>query len=118
MTTKSPLSLVAMELAAQLSLRNRTLNIVWRRRDRNQEADALTNEVFDGFSEHLRVDTSGWQDRLLCLPAMAAAFPDFAAAAQEQRARQGQGPATGAALRSQAAKRLAGARKLRDRQPW
>ena len=31
------------------------LNLGWRPRDQNQEADDLTNEVFDRFSQELRI---------------------------------------------------------------
>ena len=48
LTTKFPLCLVAMELASQLSTRHWDLNLAWRRRGTNVQADALTNEEFGG----------------------------------------------------------------------
>jgi len=55
LTTKMPLCLVLLELASQMNERNTSLQLAWRRRDRNQEADDLTNGKFDGFDPALRV---------------------------------------------------------------
>ena len=49
-STKYPLYLVLMERSLQLRRRNLLLSVAWRPRDENVEADALTNEVFTGFS--------------------------------------------------------------------
>ena len=65
---RPPLSLVAMELAYQLCVRNRRLDLVWRGRERNEEADALTNEDFAAFDPGLRVDASAVA--LRCLPGL------------------------------------------------
>ena len=58
MTTKFPLCLVAMELASQLSSRHLDLNLAWRRRDTNAEADALTDEEFGAFDPAMRLDAA------------------------------------------------------------
>ena len=58
LTTRYPLCLIHMELTAQLEARNAALSLKWRRRELNQEADDLTNEVFDGFNPARRVDLS------------------------------------------------------------
>ena len=68
MTTKLPLGLVCMELAAQLSHRHLDLNLVWRRRTENTEADDLTNQRFEAFSPRLRVDTVGVPSKFICMP--------------------------------------------------
>jgi len=73
LTTKYPLCLVAMELAAQLTDRNLDLRLDWRPRDQNTEADALTNEVYEGFDPARRVDASGVHSRLLCVPELESA---------------------------------------------
>jgi hypothetical protein len=54
-STKYPLYLVLMELAEQLRARRLLLQVAWRPRDENEEADALTNEVFAAFSPEKRV---------------------------------------------------------------
>jgi hypothetical protein len=54
-TTKFPLFLVLMEVAEQLRKRQIVLSVVWRPREENAEADALTNEAFEAFAPHLRV---------------------------------------------------------------
>ena len=44
-----------MELSEQMRFRNMIFSIAWRLRDENEEADALTNEVYTGFDPGLRV---------------------------------------------------------------
>ena len=53
MTTKFPSTLVLMELAEELSARNCALQLQWIRRDLNQLADDLTNEISPRTSESL-----------------------------------------------------------------
>ena len=48
-TTRWPLMLINMRLSVLLSAARLQLNLVWRPRDENPEADALTNGIFDGF---------------------------------------------------------------------
>ena len=55
MSTKFPLYLIAMELSAQLEARGSRLIAEWAPRELNQQADDLTNGVFEGFSPDLRV---------------------------------------------------------------
>lgn len=50
-----PLSVVVMELACQLEA-NLELDLRWVPRLQNEEADALTNELFDGFSPENRIE--------------------------------------------------------------
>ena len=56
MTTRMPLCLVLLELASQMNERNTSLLLTWRRRDRNQEADDLTNNKFEAFDPALRAN--------------------------------------------------------------
>ena len=70
LTTKFPLCLVAMELASQLTVRHLDLRLAWRRRDRNEEADALTNEDFSAFDPAHRVNASGASKHFMCLREM------------------------------------------------
>ena len=55
MTTKLPVSAVLMQLASMLASRGLWLNLEWAPRELNKEADALTNENFDGFDSSLRI---------------------------------------------------------------
>ena len=73
LTTKFPLCLVAMELAAQLTVRHLDLSLEWRRRDTNEEADALTNECFDSFDPALRLDATKASASFLCMKELEAA---------------------------------------------
>jgi hypothetical protein len=65
MTTRYPLCLILMELSAQLESYKIDLDLRWRRRDENVEADALTNHEFEGFDPDLRVGINlkelGWK---------------------------------------------------------
>ena len=70
LTTKFPLCLVAMELASQLTVRHLDLRLAWRRRDRNEEADALTTEDFSAFDPAHRLDASGASKHFMCLQEM------------------------------------------------
>ena len=63
----SALYFIAMELAAQLLDRGLSLDLCWRRGDRNTETDALNNEDVSGF------DLSG----MICLPELSAACSGF-----------------------------------------
>ena len=45
-----------MELACQLDEANLELDLRWVPRLQNEEADALTNELFDGFSPENRIE--------------------------------------------------------------
>lgn len=56
MSCKYPLSIVVMELAAQLKARGWELDLGWIPRGQNCEADALTNDEFAGFSPELRIN--------------------------------------------------------------
>ena len=101
-TTKLPLALVAMELAAQLAKRNLELDLKWRRRDLNVEADALTNGKFEGFAGGLRADASRVADTFICLPQLSRAW---------------ESSRTGESMNLKRAPR-GDKRKLRERDPW
>ena len=66
--TKYPMYLVLIELSEQMRLRNMIFSIAWRPRDENEEADALTNEVFTGFDPGLRVPLQWDKLEFLVLP--------------------------------------------------
>ena len=55
MSCAFPLSMVLMELSAQLGHMDLHLQLNWVPRDQNTEADALTNECFDEFNPDLRI---------------------------------------------------------------
>lgn len=56
MSCKYPLSIVVMELAAQLHALGMELDLNWVPRGQNTEADALTNAEFQGFDKSRRID--------------------------------------------------------------
>ncbi len=55
MSTKYPLCVIVMELAAQMEKRGARLSVDWAPRDFNVEADELSNGVTKSFSDRLRV---------------------------------------------------------------
>ena len=58
MSTKWPLSGLLIELSEQLRRRNIELHLDWLPREKNQEADAITNQDFSSFSPELQVPIS------------------------------------------------------------
>ena len=55
-SSRYPLSIIAMELATQLDRKGVDLDLQWVPRWQNQEADDLTNECFDDFTESNRIE--------------------------------------------------------------
>ena len=55
MTTKFPSLLLLLELSETLRVMKTSLNLRWRKRDENIEADQLTNLDFSSFKESLRI---------------------------------------------------------------
>ena len=88
LTTKYPLCLVAMELAAQLTLKHLDLRLDWRPRESNVEADALTNEDFTGFDPARRVDAAGVHLKFACMPELEAATREW----RRNRHKEGMAP--------------------------
>ena len=58
MSCKYPLSIVVMELAAQMKKFEMELNLGWVPRGQNVEADALTNSEFEGFDPDKRINVA------------------------------------------------------------
>lgn len=55
MTTKFPLFLILIELVEQLEKQGVILELIWQRRELNQDADDLTNKKFCNFNPELRM---------------------------------------------------------------
>ena len=73
LTTKWPLGAVLMQLSSLLSAQEAWLSLTWVPRESNCEADALTNDVFAGFSEARRIHCS-WPLLLASFPVLAASL--------------------------------------------
>ena len=110
MSTKFPLYVVLMEVAAQLESSRVALSLAWRPRDENEEADALTNEVFAGFDPQLRVQVA-WRDlKFQVLPrVLDLALSHFRALSAAKRE---------ARTTALASKRRRESVPLREREPW
>ena len=55
LSTKFPLTILIMELSEQLRTRNAALSLRWVPREQNQEADDLTNLLFEKFDDKHRI---------------------------------------------------------------
>ncbi len=87
MSTKFPLCLIVMELAAQLEHHQMRLNVEWAPRDYNQEADDLSNLRFDGFHPARRLGTRVEDLNFIVLDRLLRHALDFEAARQEKKSR-------------------------------
>ena len=87
-TTRWPLMAINMQLSSRLSKARAVLNLRWRLREENTEADDLTNEKFDEFDPALRI-TMTLQDMempiLLALVATRAEFEEAKLLAKNDR---------------------------------
>ena len=112
-STKYPMYLVLMELSEQMRLRNIIFSIAWRPRDENEEADALTNEVFTGFDSGLRVLLQWDKLEFLVLPHLTEVAEAHFKALQELKT-----DARRACLGEQDASLQQKRRRLRETDPW
>ena len=85
-TTKWPLMALNMQMSSMLSRARLGLNLQWRPREENTEADDLTNERFNDFYPKLRVEVS-WQSLdLSILHALVTAHGEFEEAKRSAKA--------------------------------
>ena len=83
------------------------LDLKWRRRNLNVEADKLTNENFDGFLPENRVDASGVARNFLCLNTLAGVWKFV-----PEEEKKGVAPARGHREKKRKIN------PLREREPW
>ena len=55
MSTRYPITLLLMELAEEMRAIDLRLDLIWVKREENEDADSLTNEDFEKFEEEMRV---------------------------------------------------------------
>ena len=77
LTTTYPLALVLMQVSVLLSEKKLWLGLQWIPRERNTEADALTNDDFSGFAEHLRISVRFAELRLEVVEKFAVHYRDM-----------------------------------------
>ena len=113
MTTNYPLCLLVMELAATLESKQLLLEAAWAPREWNAEADALTNEDFQGFRPENRVPFDFASHRWLVFDTLREAGRMFYQEVRDVRAKR---PATGPVSRR---RRRGGKKKtLKEKDPW
>eukprot|EP00435_Cladocopium_sp_Y103_P073986 s172_g46.t1 len=93
-TTKWPLMLLNLQLSASLSKARLYLDLRWRPREENTEADALTNENFEGFAEEDRVNLLFQDMDLSLVEALWGTKLQFDEARQAAREAAAQSPAS------------------------
>ena len=103
MTTKFPLCAVVMEMGAQMDRLGTRLELRWVPKDKNVEADALSNGNLHGFNEKLRMPVKVFNLKWMVLDDMIASGDEFQADRQVKR--------TWARKRKQRGERL-------RREPW
>ena len=112
MTSKFPLVVILVELAAQLEDRNIDLALDWVPRDQNEPADALSNGDFAMFDEKRRVHIDLSQTKWLLLPEVlkvsAGLYQDIQTAKARRKLDGPRAPA----------RRIPAGGRLRDRDPW
>ena len=116
-TTKYPLGVVLMELAAQSQVRGVSLRARWIPRLQNEEADALTNSDFSAFdpAKRLEVDLATLDFRLL--HELFAAGDSYIADLEKIKKSE-QARASVSHTRPAPKKRKLAGQKLRDTNPW
>ncbi len=88
-TNKFPLSIIIMELSAQLEARQARLDLHWVPRETNAEADRLSNGNSAGFSPHLRVPIDVASLDFILLPKLIEFGLAYSEAARARRRRSG-----------------------------
>ena len=104
-TTKWPPAAILIELAHQCDSRGLDFGLTWRRRDRNVEADALTNENFAGFDPLKRIQVEPSAMPFALLPRLLSMGYDFMRDLLETKA-------------SAKTERPRGRKRLREKGPW
>ena len=107
MTSKYPLVVILIEMAEQLAAENVGLALRWVPRLQNEEADALTNECFDGFTSSLRVGTRLEDLKFIALDRLMGQVGELMA---EIAARKSLGPVVGPPSSKK--------QRLRETDPW
>jgi len=114
-STRFPLCVVLMELAVQKESLGLLMDTEWAPRYANEEADALSNGVLDGFAPERRRGGESLKDmKFIVLEEMMALGERFYREAQEKRAADKDGQAPKARKRKKGKKALT----LRQRDPW
>ena len=85
---------INMQMSSALARSRTTLNLSWRPREENTEADDLTNEVFEGFDPALRVAVKLKDLDLTILHALVAVHSEFEDAKKAAKADRLKDPAS------------------------
>jgi len=93
-TAKWPLMALNMQMSSMLSKARFGLNLQWRPREENTEADDLTNERFDDFDPKLRVEVSLQSMDLSILQALVLVHDEFEVAKQSAKVERERDPAS------------------------
>jgi len=118
-SSKYPLYLVLMELSEQLESRGLILNLAWRPRDENEQADALTNGHYGAFNTARRLPVVWSKVKWLVLPGLLEAAEMLFKETQAKRAKPSAAGPSGPAGGASGHHRKQGKEEtLRVRDPW
>lgn len=121
MTTKFPLLLILVEMAAQLKTRGLDLGLQWIPRDQNEEADALTNSRFEDFDPANRIEVDVDNLNWMILPKMMSVPEDVHRRVTERREQKRKDKEKAPREKKHEetkAPRLKPGERLRARDPW
>ena len=108
-----------MELSEQLESRGLILNLAWRPRDENEQADALTNGHYGAFNTARRLPVVWSQVKWLVLPGLLEAAEMLFKETQAKRAKPSAAGPSGPAGGASGHHRKQGKEEtLRVRDPW
>lgn len=116
-TTKYPLGVVLMELAAQSQLRGVSLRARWIPRLQNEEADALSNYDFSQFDPAKRIEVDLETMDFKLLHDLFSAGDDYIAELEKIRKAEQMRASAALALPATKVRKVAG-KRLRDTNPW
>ena len=118
LSTKFPLTILVMELIAQLREKGCQLQLDWISRDLNEPADDLTNCVYDRFSFSNRINVAPSELPFLVMPELQKASSELFLQLQKEKADLVARKLSGETLTQPALKKLRPLERLKWKDPW
>ena len=118
LSTKFPLTILVMELIAQLRKKGCQLQLDWISRDLNEPADDLTNCMYDRFSASNRIDVDPANLPFLVMPELQVASSELFLQLQREKADLAGRKLAGDLAILPQQKKLKPAQRLKWKDPW
>ena len=116
MSTKWPLSALLVELSEQLRRRNIELHLDWLPREKNQEADAITNQDFSAFTPENEIKITPKDIPWIVLPEVLEWARDIYEITEQQKKKRKEGNFLSKEIWKR--RKTAAAERLRTKDPW